>query len=81
MIQTFQSTTSLFTFNAPTEISRILTAAVVNKQFREKLLADPQDAISNGYGGETFSLEKEERNHLKNIHASSLAEFAAKLAC
>ena len=38
------------------EYSRILTAAVINLQFRQLLLANPGKAIERGYGGETFSL-------------------------
>jgi hypothetical protein len=36
------------------ESSRLLTAAVVNRRFRQMLLADPGRALALGYGGEAF---------------------------
>jgi hypothetical protein len=61
------------------EISRILTAAVINESFRKLLLANPDKALSSGYRGEPFHLAKEERIRLSAIRASSLAEFAAQI--
>ena len=37
------------------ELSRILSAAVINSKFRALLLSDPNSAIKNGYLGECFS--------------------------
>jgi hypothetical protein len=61
------------------EISRIMTAAVVNPQFRQSLLANPLRAIEAGFGDETFELAQDEAEHLARIRATSLAEFAAKI--
>lgn len=61
------------------EYSRILSAAVVNTNFRNLLLADPEKAISGGFAGEDFHLAKEEAKRLALIHAASLAEFASKM--
>ena len=61
------------------EISRILTAAVINESFRKLLLANPDQALSNGYRGVPFHLANEERTRLAAIRASSLAEFAAQI--
>lgn len=61
------------------EISRILTAAVINENFRKLLLANPDKALAAGYRGEPFHLAKEERSRLAAIRASSLAEFAAQI--
>lgn len=61
------------------EISRILSAAVINRNFCELLLANPGKAIANGYRGQPFHLPRDERARLASIHASSLAEFAAQL--
>ncbi len=61
------------------EISRILTAAVINESFRKLLLANPDLALSSGYRGVPFHLAKEERTRLASIRASSLAEFAAQI--
>jgi len=61
------------------EISRILTAAVINEKFRKLLLANPDQALTKGYRGEPFHLAKEDRTRLAAIRASSLAEFAAQI--
>lgn len=61
------------------EISRILSAAVINRNFCELLLANPGKAIANGYRGQPFHLPRDERARLASIRASSLAEFAAQL--
>lgn len=61
------------------EISRVLTAAVVNENFRKMLLANPEQALERGYRGESFHLSKEERSRLAAIRATSLTEFAAQI--
>ncbi len=61
------------------EISRLLTAAVINEGFRKMLLSNPELALSKGYIGETFHLSKEERKRLASIRATSLMDFAAKI--
>ncbi len=61
------------------EYSRILSAAVVNVNFRNLLLADPEKAISSGFAGEDFHLAKDEAKRLALIHAGSLAEFASQM--
>ncbi|MCJ7518592.1 MAG: hypothetical protein MUO42_02845 [Anaerolineaceae bacterium] len=62
------------------ELSRILSAAVVNSHFRSILLSDPISAIANGYSGESFSLGEKEQERLGSIRANSLADFAAQLS-
>ena len=61
------------------EISRLLTAAVVNRGFRQMLLKDPRVALDNGFKGETFVFETEEQDIILSIQASNLAEFANQL--
>lgn len=61
------------------EYSRILTAAVINPQFRQLLLTNPGKAIDNGYGGEMFYLAREEKKRVASIRATSLADFASQL--
>ncbi len=61
------------------EISRIMTAAVVNRHFRQDLLTNPRQAIENGYGDETFALEEEQTQHLEKIQAHSLEDFATQV--
>jgi hypothetical protein len=61
------------------EFSRILTAAVINENFRKMLLTDPELAIRSGYGGEDFHLAVEETKKLSLIRVNSLAEFASQM--
>lgn len=61
------------------EYSRILTAAVINLQFRQLLLSNPAKAIDSGYGGESFQLAREEKKRVAAIRATSLADFASQL--
>ena len=62
------------------EISRIVSAAVVNKHFCSKLLTNPSFAISQGYGGEPFFLTVEQKDRIATIKENSLEGFAAQLA-
>jgi hypothetical protein len=61
------------------EISRLLTAAVVNRRFCQMLLANPANALAHGYNGEAFLLESEARDRVLSIRAKNLADFAAQL--
>jgi hypothetical protein len=62
-----------------TEVSRLLTAAVINQKFRYLLLTNPADAIDRGYQGEPFRLEREEKERILAIRAGTLADFARQL--
>ncbi len=62
------------------EYSRIITAAVINHHFRQLLLSNPAKAIEIGYGGEAFSLAREEKRRVEAIRATSLADFASQLS-
>ena len=62
------------------EVSRLLTAAVINHSFRSMLLNDPTQAITGGYHGEKFQIGSAETHQVASIHASTLAEFATQLA-
>lgn len=62
------------------EISRILSAAVINSGFRKMLLSDPVKAVTGGYSGEKFSLRTDQKTRLSRIRAESLADFAAQLS-
>jgi hypothetical protein len=61
-------------------ISRLLTAAVINQGFRKLLLSNPEKAISSGYNGESFRLDRHEQELVLSIHATCLADFAVKVA-
>ena len=60
-------------------ISRLLTAAVVNRGFRSLLLTNPERALARGYQGEYFRLDNEQKNLILSIQADSLADFATQL--
>ena len=62
------------------ELSRLLAAAVVNPKFCHQLLEEPEQAIGNGFQGETFSFTDEERDLVMSIRADSLAGLANQLA-
>jgi hypothetical protein len=61
------------------EISRLLTAAVVNHKFSHLLLNDPRAALISGYNGESFQLSPEETKLIMSIKASSLRDFASQV--
>ena len=61
------------------EMSRLITAAVVNRQFCNLLLANPAMALATGYNGEVFHLASEEQELVASIRATSLADFAKQL--
>lgn len=61
------------------EVTRLLSAAVVSKRFRELLLHDPQKALEAGYLGRSFALEDEDRAMILSIQADTLAEFALQI--
>ena len=62
------------------EYSRILSAAVINKQFRSMLLKDPDQALTCGFNGESFHLTPKEKDELSSLKRLSLADFASQLA-
>ncbi len=61
------------------EISRLLTAAVVNQAFRELLLTEPVQALAQGFNGEEFALSSHERQLVLSIRAKTVQGFAAQL--
>jgi len=62
------------------EYSRILSAAVINKNFREKLLNDPARAIAKGFNGESFHLTDDEKKRLVSLKGLTLPEFALHIS-
>jgi hypothetical protein len=62
------------------EVSRLLTAAVINHGFRSMLLNDPAKAIACGYHGERFLMGSAEKRQITSVHAGTLAEFATQLS-
>ena len=65
--------------NPRTGLHRLFAAAVVSDQFRETLLNQPEEALANGYLGQTFSLTDQEKTILKSVRADTLADLAQKV--
>ena len=61
------------------DISKLLTAAIVNAKFCKLLLNDPAKALANGYNGEIFRLSKDEFDQILSIKANSISDFAKQL--
>lgn len=60
-------------------LHRLFAAAVVNSQFRERLLCEPESALANGYLGQTFTLTDQERTIIRTVRAKNLTDFAQKV--
>ncbi len=67
------------TLNHSCGISRLLSAAVINQGFRELLLTHPTEALDQGYCGEEFTLDRNERNLILSIQAKDLSDFALQI--
>lgn len=61
------------------DLSRMMTAAVVNQKFRDLLLSNPAAAMKSGYLGEEFSLDSDEMELVLSIQATTLTDFAQQL--
>jgi len=77
------SPTVSFEFRAPpakrSGLHRLFAAAVVNSQFREKLLSEPESALANGYLGQNFTLTAREETIIRSVRAKDLTDFAQKV--
>ena len=62
-----------------TALHRLFAAAIVSDQFRTTLLREPEEALANGYLGQTFPLTDQERKIIKTIRAENLTDFAQKV--
>lgn len=60
-------------------LNRVLAAAVVNRQFCDMLLKNPQEALQKGYLGETFTLTPEENALISSIRANTLSDLAKQV--
>jgi hypothetical protein len=60
-------------------LHRLLTAAIVNSQFREKLLSEPEMALAGGYLGQSFTLTDQEKTIISSVQARDLTDFAQKV--
>jgi len=64
---------------ARTALHRLFAAAIVSDQFRATLLREPEQALANGYLGQTFPLTDQEKKIIKTIRAENLTDFAQKV--
>ena len=62
------------------ELSRLLSAAVINPEFCHLLLDNPELALESGFQGEDFLFEEEGTQLILSIRAASLADLANQLA-
>jgi hypothetical protein len=60
-------------------LHRLFAAAIVSDQFRATLLREPEQALANGYLGQTFSLTEQEKSIISTIRAKNLTDFAQKV--
>jgi len=67
------------TLNPSGGISRLLAAAVINQGFRNLLLTHPAEALAQGYYGEEFILDRNEKNLVLSIQAKDLTELAQQI--
>ena len=58
------------------DLGYLFAAAVVNSQFRQLLLENPESALKNGYQGQPFELSLEEHDQVLSASACSLADLA-----
>jgi hypothetical protein len=61
------------------ECGRLIHAAVISQRFMKNLLTNPIKTIEEGFCGEKFTFTQEEKQHIRRIRASSLAEFSNAL--
>lgn len=61
------------------ECGRLIHAAVINRRFKDMLLANPIKSIEDGFCGEKFAFTWEEKQRIKLIRANSLADFSNQL--
>ena len=82
--QTYQnSVLSLRVVETPrinkTGLSKLFEAAIVNNQFCQLLLSQPEAALQQGYLGDNFDLTLEEQTLIVSIRAKSLPELAQQI--
>lgn len=81
--QTYQkSVLPLRVANTPSNVaglSKLFEAAVVNQQFCQLLLSQPEAALRQGYLGNSFDLTLEEQALIISIQANSLPELAQQV--
>jgi len=64
---------------ARTGLHRLFAAAIVNDQFCKTLLSKPEEALANGYLGQTFILSDQEKTIIQSVRAETLTDLAQKV--
>lgn len=62
-----------------TGLNKLFAAAVVNNQFCQLLLDQPELALQQGYFGDSFDLSLEEHALLISVRAESLPDLARQV--
>ena len=57
-------------------LSSVFAAAVVNQNFREMLLKEPEKALKQGYLGKRFALSQADASLIVSLNAKSLSDLA-----
>ena len=65
--------------SASPALHRLFAAAIVSNQFRETLLRKPEEALTNGYLGQAFTLTDQEKMLIQSIRADTLTDLAQKI--
>lgn len=60
-------------------LSKLFEAAVINRQFCQLLLSQPETALRQGYLGNSFDLSSEEQALIISIQANSLPDLAKQV--
>ena len=68
-----------FSHETHSGLNSVFAAAIVNQNFREALLRNPEAALDQGYLGRRFSLSQKETSLILSITASSLADLARQI--
>jgi hypothetical protein len=61
------------------EITRLLSAAVINHKFCKLLLTNPAAALKAGFNGESFAFSPLEQEQISSIRATTLQSFVEQL--
>jgi hypothetical protein len=61
------------------ECGRLIHAAAISQRFLRTLLSNPIQSIEEGYCGEKFTFTQAEKQQIRQIQASTLAEFSRQL--
>ena len=60
------------------EMSRLFSAALVDRGFCDLLLSQPNQALDSGYNGESFHLSGEDKEFILTVKSTSLVDLAKR---